>query len=158
LLYQINLSHQNILIMKQIIIAISFMLSSLFGNTTDRIVTENITAAFSSQFATATTPTWTQVKNLYKASFTLEGRAVSAFYNQEGDLVAVTKHISIDELPQATAEALKSELNEGWISELFVMSTDEGDSYYAKIESAGTATVLHTFKGKKWNVFDKMSK
>jgi hypothetical protein len=144
--------------MKQFIIAISFMLSSTFGNATDNIITENITSAFASQFVNASTPAWSQVKDLYKAAFTLEGRAVSAFYNQAGELVAVTKHVSVDELPQATAEALKKELNNGWLSELFVMSTSEGESYFANIETAGSATILHAYKGRKWNVYDKSTK
>jgi hypothetical protein len=144
--------------MKQILITLSVVISSFFAQATDKIVSPSIETTFENRFSAATNTFWTEVNGLYKAAFVLDGRAMSAFFNGEAELIAVTKNISTAELPEGLRSQLQKELSNAWISELFVMSTNEGDQYYVNLEGAHSRKILKSENNKKWSLFEKSDK
>jgi len=144
--------------MKHFIVTLSFVFISLFGYSTDNIISPDIQTRFLYEFEHASNVSWSQVKDFYKASFTMDGRAMSAFYNADGELIAVTKNISVAELPETLANNLKKELSNAWLSELFIMSTPNGEAYFANIENGTTTTVLEAGMTRKWSVYNKSNK
>jgi hypothetical protein len=87
--------------MKAILIAVALLAGTFtksFAND-GGIVDPAVLKSFKSTFASATEVDWSYSKELYKAVFFLDGRAVTAYYNTDGSLAVLTRHISTATLP-----------------------------------------------------------
>lgn len=133
----------------------SFFMSS-YANETK--ASDAVTAAFQSNFTEAQEISWKQVGILYKASFVLNGKHHAAFYNNTGELIAVTRNVATSQLPKHLQASLKRELQGRWITELFVVSMDGEDTYYAMLQNADGAVMLQSAGVKKWVVYQKEGK
>ena len=71
---------------------------SLTSNATD-VVSAKALKSFQSTFTQATEAEWTVTENYYKVQFLLNGQTISAFYNEEGKLITVSRNISSLQLP-----------------------------------------------------------
>lgn len=142
-----------------------FIIAALIGST---FFTSSYTAgikttpaavqSFQNGFSGATEVSWEQIGVLYKASFVLEGQHRSAFYNQDGELVAETQNIASFRLPKGLRTSLKQEAQGRWISDLFVVSVEGDNTYYVTLENADTTVVLKSVSAKKWTVYQKTDK
>ena len=92
---------------------------------------------------------WSSVDNYQKATFNFNGTTYSAFFDQQGELVATTHAISINDLPKGLKLSLQEEMKTYWISDLIVMSTKEGESYFVQLEYAGSKIIKQS-TGNKW--------
>jgi hypothetical protein len=84
--------------------AIATMFSaSVFADGTKKANTVNVSYSvlnqFNSDFANATNVTWTVNNNFQKAEFILEGVKTTAFYNLQGEFVALTENIDAKAVP-----------------------------------------------------------
>ncbi len=137
--------------MKSLIIAITFSVASLFtASANDHITPSLAEASFQRSYANALNVHWSRSNTLSKVSFLLDGKWFSAYYNVDGSLVAVTRNVSSLELPKALQAGLKGELKGSWISELFVVTTEEGDTYYVRLEDRGVQKTLKSEHLEKW--------
>lgn len=138
-----------------------FFVSSLMASATptndNTEVNAAVKAAFHNTYGHAREVSWTATENLYKASFALDGVYMNAFYNEEGSLIGISRNLSAQQLPLVLQSSLKELCNDGWISELFEMVTDEGTAYYVTFE---TANEKRSFKsnGTNWSTFKKTRK
>jgi hypothetical protein len=146
--------------MKQLFITVLLATASIFNTAkaTDNIALPEVLANFQSTYSHATEVSWSTMGELYKVNFILDGKAASAFYNADGSWVAVTQNLSSLELPKELKASLKKELKDGYISDLFMMSSSEGLTYYVTVENADTKLVMKSSNGKKWSVFQKTAK
>ena len=65
-------------------------------------------AVFSNQFTGAENVTWTTSANFRKATFTREGKTMTALYNDQNKLVATTELVEVSELaPMAIKNLIK---------------------------------------------------
>ena len=117
----------------------------------------SVLKSFQSTFTAAKAVEWTTTDNLIKARFELNGQVVSAYYNNSGSLLAVTRNITTHQLPLSLQTSLKKEFNSFWVSDLFELNNDEGTTYYATIETAETKVVLYS-SNKSWSVYSKTKK
>lgn len=146
--------------MKRLFIILAFVGSSVFstanaaGNKTSPVVLQS----FQTSFSGAKEIIWKQVGVLYKANFVWNDEYHSAFYNSDGDLVAVTKNISSQQLPKALQMSLKKQREGFWISEAFVISTEGRETYYVKLENKDTTVALKSSGSKKWTIYQKTEK
>jgi hypothetical protein len=115
-------------------------------------------ASFQSTYANATEVNWTDMGNLYKVSFVANGKWATAFYEEDGSLVGVTRNISSLQLPKALQTSLKRRLNNGWVSDLLEFATEDGETYYVNIETADSKTILKSVRNKKWVVHQRIVK
>lgn len=141
--------------MKRLFIILTIASASLLNhaNAADKVASAQVLASFQSVYSKATEVSWTNMGSMYKVSFFLDGKSATAFYQPDGSLVAVTRNVSSLELPASLKANLMNELDNGWISDLFVMSTTEGDIYYATLQNASNKVVLKSSNHKKWSVF-----
>ncbi|HYH14542.1 MAG TPA: hypothetical protein VD794_04955 [Flavisolibacter sp.] len=146
--------------MKHLLIAFVIAATSILNpaNASDKSTSPEALASFQSTYSNATDVSWVNIGELYKVTFTLDGKAATAFYNTTGSLVAVTKNLSSMELPSALKASLKKEMKDGYISDLFMMSSEQGLVYYVTFENADTKLVMKSTNGKKWTVFQKTAK
>jgi hypothetical protein len=145
--------------MKSFIITLSLAIGSFFTvAANDGITAPSAVASFKNAYAGATDVSWKITGSLYKVSFQKDGQWASVFYKRDGSLVASARNISSAQLPKALQKDLKEKLKSGWITELFILSTESGDAYYVNIESADAKTVFKSAYDKKWMHYQSMKK
>ena len=139
--------------MKTFLFALS-LVSSLFFNklmAAPSIENPAVAAAFESRFASASDAQWTEVKGLYQVCFTLDGLVSRAYFSPDGYLIAVARSLSPTALPEHLHSQLLNGLEGRWITDLFVVETENGKTYYATLQSANGKVVLQSEQGRKWN-------
>lgn len=145
--------------MKRLLVTLTIALSfiSLSSFASDREVSRRAIESFNSSFKNATEVYWTISDNYYKANFALNGQYVSAFYDADGTMIALTRNISSLQLPIALQAELKKNYDNYWISDVFEMANEDGTSYYVTIEDADTKIVLKSGFD-TWSTFKKQRK
>jgi len=145
--------------MKRILVTLTVLLSlismSSFAN--EGKVNSRVLASFNSSFKNATEVGWTVSENFYKANFSLNGQYVAAYYDEGGQMIALTRNISSMQLPISLQTSLKKECDDLWISDLFEVANDQGTSYYVTLENADTKVVLKS-NGSDWSTYQKQRK
>jgi hypothetical protein len=148
------------MIMKKImmILALVLTVSTGFAFTGEEAVNKQALEAFKSEFVGATDVNWTAGSNYYKAAFTLNDQKLFAFYNSQGEFIAVTRYISSFQLPLNLQTDMKKSYSNFWVSDLFEMATNDDTSYYLTMENADTKIVLKSTDGKEWSLYHKDKK
>jgi hypothetical protein len=139
-----------------LILAISISTASVFAS--EKNVNQKVLNAFNTEFATAANVEWTVGDNYYKASFTYNEKYVFAYFNEEGELLGITRYISPVNLPLNLQTNLKKNYNDYWISDLFEVAKNSGTAYYITLENADTKMVLKSADGNNWSVHNKEKK
>ena len=118
-------------------------LSSLFSQAENPVeISTRVLKSFESSFKGAREVDWSVSTSYVKAQFALDGQYINAYYNPEGDLIALTRNITASQLPVMLQAELKKETTDYWISDLFEVSNDDGTSYYVTLENADQKLVL----------------
>lgn len=145
--------------MKLFIFTLTALLSfgSLKSNAQDIQVSASVSNAFHHAFKNASDVQWKDGGTYYKADFTLNGQYVTAFYNTEAKLMAVTRNISPVQLPVTLQNNLKTHYEDYWVSELFEVSDESGTSYYVTVEDGDSKITLKSI-GTQWSTFKKSRK
>ena len=145
--------------MKRIVITLTVLFSlvsfSSFANEVK--VNSKVLESFNSYFKNATEVDWTVSQNFYKADFSLNGQYVAAYYDEAGQLVAITRNISSTQLPISLQTNLKKGHEDFWISDLFEVANEQGTTYYVTLENADTKLVLKS-SDSNWTGFQKQRK
>jgi len=101
----------------------------------------------------------TEVKKVYtKLTFTMHDVVFSAFYSDNGELLAVTRNILSSQLPVNLMLSLKNNYSAYWITELFELNGGDQTSYYVSLESADQKLTLRSTDGNNWEVYQKTAK
>jgi hypothetical protein len=114
--------------------------------------------SFQNTFNKAREVDWSAGTSFFKAQFTLDGQHLSAFYNVDGELIAITRNITTDALPVMLQSSLKKTMGNAWITNLFELSNEDGTTYYISIEDADTIVSLQSVNNKDWTVYKKSRK
>jgi hypothetical protein len=138
-------------------IALSLISFSSFAKD-DVVVTPAALQSFKNSFKTATEVNWSAGDNFYKADFSMNGQYVSAYYDAEGYMIALTRNISSLNLPITLQASLKNNYSQYWISELFEVANEEGTAYYITLENADTKMVMKSSSGSDWSTYKKVRK
>jgi hypothetical protein len=146
--------------MKKIMMVLALVLTvgTSFAFTGEEAVSKQAINAFKKEFAGATEAAWTVGSNFYKVTFTLNDQKLFAYYNTQGDFLAVTRYISSLQLPLSLQTSLKRSYNNYWITDLFEVAKNDGTNYYVTLETADTKIVLKSADGSDWAVYQKSKK
>ena len=136
---------------------ISFLFTfNSFAN--DGTISITVQESFNKSFKNATDVKWSTVNSYYKADFTFNGQQVSAFFEREGALIAVTRHVLSTSLPVTLQADLKKDYENYWISDLFEVNDEEGTSYFVTLQKADVSLMLKASSGGSWIEYRKISK
>ena len=133
-------------------------MSAAFAYTGEEAVSSQALRSFQSEFAGATDVNWIAGKNYYKAEFTLDNQKMFAFYDTEGEFMAVTRYISSFQLPLNLQRTLKKSYSNYWISDLFEVASYDETGYYVTLENADTKVVIKSVDGSNWTLYQKSQK
>ncbi|HEY4337929.1 MAG TPA: hypothetical protein VGM89_18595 [Puia sp.] len=150
--------------MKHLILSIATMLmmgvsvSAFAGKNDDGVVNQLAVKSFKKDFNGASNIIWEQREGYTKATFSLHGQVLFAYYNNIGDLQAVVRNITSDQLPINLLSSMKKEYGNCWISDLFEIVSDDQTSYYVTLEDSDKKVVLKSQGTEFWNEFKKEKK
>lgn len=101
----------------------------------------------------------TEVKKAFtRLTFTMNDMVFSAFYADNGELLAVTRNILSTQLPVNLQLNLKNNYSGYWITELFELSGNDESCYYISLENADSKLTLRSIDGSSWEVYEKSAK
>jgi len=147
--------------MKKVIFTTAIMLTiglaSASANANDN-VNDQVTKSFHKDFVTAKEVKWQKETNYIKATFTMYGQVMFAYYNESGELIGVVRNILSDKLPINLMTELKRSYNDRWISDLFEMASEGQSTYYVTLETADDTLVLKSNGLSGWSVYKRTKK
>lgn len=144
--------------MKKIIMILAVLISTASAFAGEENVATKVLNAFKTEFNTAKEVEWTVGSNYYKAAFVYNEKHVFAYYNEEGELLGLTRYLSSDDLPLNLQKNLKKSYSKYWISDLFEVAKSDGTAYYITLEDADTKIVLKASAESDWSVYQKTRK
>ena len=147
--------------MKKSILLLSIVLVSFtaFSFAADApAISKNVMSSFNKQFSDARDIKWENQADFVKAQFTLNEMVLFAYFNKNGDLIAVTRFISPNQLPLELLSSLKKQHTGYWVSDLFEIQSENGTSYFATLENADQIVILKSEGISGWNTFQKEKK
>jgi len=101
------------------------------------VTNQKVKTAFSIKFRQADKVTWKQVKEIYFAQFEINNREYGAAYSKEGEMIAVSRKLTPDQLPLAVANSLEERFK-GYImpKQITEIIMDGATNYYLTLEGA----------------------
>ena len=134
--------------MKKIILAAAIALTTTvsFANTPAPVEDVKVSYAarqsFIREFGQVQNVTWKESNsNLYRATFELYAEKVSAFFTNDGRMVATTTEKDFDQMPGKLRSTITKKLGKADISEIFELNTDEESCYYFKATFDGKSKI-----------------
>src|SRR6186997_2809965 len=121
-------------------------------------VSQRVLASFKTEFTNAQDVEWETGNNYFRAAFTMNEQRIFAYYNVDGQLQSIARHISSIQLPVNIYADLKNDYSKYWISDLFEVSNSEGLHYYVTLETADSKLVMHSGNGGSWSTYSKSKK
>ena len=131
--------------MKKRIIALTtaiIMITSVSFAKDIRPVPESVVTSFEHEFEEANNINWIATNDFYKALFTVNEFLMEAFYSLDGELIAVSKKITIDQLPISLLKKAKEKIGSYHVSSIFELSTDRGIEYFISVENGNDKKVF----------------
>lgn len=118
----------------------------------------HITASFKKDFGNAEIISYEQRNNFNKLTFRMDNVILSAYYSDNGELLAIVRNILTSQLPLQLMMELKSNYNGYWVSDLFELSSDGQNTYYITVESATQKITLRSTDAQSWETYSKVAK
>ena len=146
--------------MKKTIFALALSLTlgtASFANN-DETINQRAAQSFKKEFAQAKDVSWTKAGEMVKATFTLNERVLFAYYSESGDLMAITRNITSDQLTISLQTSLRKNYSTYWVSDLFEMVSGGQTNYYITLESADHKVVLKSEDFGNWSTYRKEKK
>jgi hypothetical protein len=144
--------------MKKILLMLAITISTLSAFANDGKVNSKVLEAFQNEFTAAKEVSWSTGDNFYKAEFTFNGQYVNAFYSTDGELLGLTRYITVLDLPMNLQTTLKKNYDGFWISNLFEVSKSDNTGYYITLENSDTRIIMKATADDEWAVYKKVKK
>jgi hypothetical protein len=107
------------------------------------IANYKVKSSFEAQFSSAENVNWTAKENYIKASFTLQGQQVEAFYSPtDGELIGVTRKVEFNKLPLNAIQKIKKDYAGYKITDSIEFEGDTDRAYYVSLEEGDKKKIL----------------
>ena len=152
-----NKKTKKIIKMKRIIMSALLLTTITISSFANNVagVSQKAISSFKKSFQTAEVVRWEIKDNIYKVTFKNFDKEMFAYYNVNGEQIAVTRNIHIDQLPLTLAAELKGKYGQGWLTELFEISSNGETAYFATIECSTHTTIYKADGTSGWSTFKK---
>src|ERR1700679_1288598 len=119
---------------KQITLTVAVIMTLGIGSSFAAPIAKNgqeaINTSFHRDFRQAELLSTNAGKDYTKLTFKMHGVILSAFYSDNGELLAVTRNIPSNQLPLRLLMELKNNYANYWITDLFEINSNGSSSYY----------------------------
>ena len=147
------MKHKIVLFTLALMLSLSTAFAGTITGVDDRVVNN-----FKKDFASAEDVKWEKGNSFVKATFTLSGQIMFAYYAEEGQLLAVTRNITSTQLPISLLNEIKKNYRGYWISDLFEIAMNNDTAYYITLENGDYSLVMKSNGGTSWEVYKKERK
>lgn len=142
-----------------IIVSAALLLSTSSFAGRSEVVSKAIKTSFQKSFASAENVSWKKTDDFYFANFQMEKTKIFAAYKENGDLIAISRTIEINQLPLRLAQALKEKYSDYYLPNNVIEMVLEGQtSYYINAESKTRSLQLKCYSDGDINVEKKTKK
>jgi hypothetical protein len=141
--------------MKKTILSIALglaMFSTAFAKAPEKSTNRAI-AAFMKEFHKASDVIWSSNNNYIMAAFQIDNQTQYAYYDYQGNLVGVVHHILTSDLSADLSGDIRKHYSNYWVSELFKLSSEQGDAYYIQLKNGDETIVLTTEGTGSWHLY-----
>lgn len=122
-------------------------------------VTRQVRSAFNEKFAAATDVSWKQNKEYYFATFQLNDKAFTVAYVNDGNFVAISRLLTLKQIPIATLQALEERFAGYAIPDKVTeISMDGSTNYYLTIDSKTRTLLVKCCPNGTIDILDKSKK
>lgn len=142
---------------KQIFIFVFVLLagiSTAFANDATN-VSSRVMNAFRRDFSGAQDVNWETGKDFTRATFNLGNQVMMAYYQIDGNLIAVTRNLLSTQLPINLLAEVKKNYQSYWISDLFEVATGVDSTYYITLQDADHIITLKSSGASGWTIYKK---
>ncbi len=122
-------------------------------NKIDAMAVEN----FQSTFLGASNVEWTSKEAFTKASFLQNGKKVEVFYNLDGEFIATTTEVSMNEVPTFVKRIFEKNYSDYDVKEAFKFIANEKENYFISAENDKENIVLQA-QGGLFSVYSRTAK
>lgn len=119
---------------------------------------ENEKSKINFNFKNATNVKWTTTQEYTKAAFELYDSKMEVFYNNDGEMIAKSVQVSVDDMPLSAKRSIAKKFNDYTISEVIKMETTEDGAYYVSAENDKEKLILQVSEAGLVSVFNKTAK
>ncbi|GGB15470.1 hypothetical protein [Puia dinghuensis] len=131
-------------------------LSSSFATPTGKH--DIVKTSFKKDFKKAELMETQEGRNFTKITFKMNDVIMYAYYSENGELLAVTRNITSNQLPIQLLLEVKRSYSNYWISDLFELTGDGASNYYITLENSDTRVTLRSIGTDAWEVYSKTAK
>ncbi|WP_153798009.1 hypothetical protein [Foetidibacter luteolus] len=117
----------------------------------------NGAGAFKKAFPDATDVSVKSVDQLTKISFTSNSQSMEVFYSREGEMIAKSRHIKLNELPAGASENIGKKYSDWTITEAieFLNAEDGTTHYYVGVSINNKSMILEADKDGELSIYKK---
>ena len=137
-----------------LVMLIGLGLSSTFANDAEG-VSDKVTQSFKREFASAKDVQWEKSRDFVKVTFKLNDQVMFGYYNEVGEMIALTRNITSVQLPINLLADIKKNYSQYWITDLFEIAMNNETDYYITVENGDHSIVLKSNGAQGWEVFKK---
>ena len=113
-------------------------------------VDRKIQAAFQKEFTEAFNPRWESVgSGLFHVTFTQNSEVLDAYYNEEGQMVSLSRYVSREQLPLLVNKTIEEKLSSADLTQIRELVSENETSYLvtAKKEKGTVIARIYTTGG-----------
>ena len=143
--------------MKKVIIALGLM-AITFGSTaiaSDKEIDKTVQQAFNKEFAGAADVLWHANDQYVQVEFTYNSMRLVAYYNNDGETLAVVRNIYFSSLPLALQMDLRKIVKGYWITKICEVTTHDGTKYRVTLNSADKTVELSSDGNSGWEIIKR---
>jgi len=112
----------------------------------DGKVHKAIQSAFQKEFATAFNPRWESIGDgIYHVSFTQESEVMDAYYNEDAQLISLSRYISREQLPLLVSKTISEKLKSAEITQLRELVSENETSYLVTAKKDNTTIISRVY-------------
>ena len=109
-------------------------------------VGKRIQSAFQKEFAEAFNPTWESVgSGILHVTFTQNSEVMDAYYNEEGQLVSLSRYVSKSQLPLLVNKTIDEKFKTADIAQIRELVTDNETSYLVTARKDNATVIAKIF-------------
>lgn len=151
--------------MTAFILALVLTITTSFAFAADnKDIIHQVNATFKQHFKTAQIINTEASGKYTKVTFKMNDNIMTAFYNDNGNLLAVVHNMLSSQLPADLKTDLKNNYADYWITELFEIKGEDHvnhqsvNCYYISLENADSKCVLRSVDNSTWELYDENAK
>lgn len=146
--------------MKNLILAVLFVAATTTAAfaTGESNISYFVLNSFRHDFKDVTNVNWTSKADFAKATFIQNNRKMEVYYNTNGNLIAISKNIQLDELP-VNAKRVFAKWYEGYtVNEAIKFEGIDEQSYYLSAENEKENVIIKIDQHEQVSVFKRTLK